>query len=96
MKLIIDIPYGLKDVYEHGNVTALDVEEMKRALQNGTPITDNATNGDVIKAVFPQWKILDYADKDMIMFNIPMKVGCEFNACSRDWWKEPYQKGGKE
>ena len=38
MKLIIDIPYGLKDVYEHGNVTALDVEEMKRALQNGTPL----------------------------------------------------------
>lgn len=38
MKLIIDIPYGLKDVYEHGNVTALDVEEMKRALQNGIPL----------------------------------------------------------
>lgn len=44
MNLIIKIPYGLKDVYEHGNVTALDVEEMKRALQNGTPIPDNATN----------------------------------------------------
>ncbi|MBQ1293189.1 MAG: hypothetical protein IIY21_04080 [Clostridiales bacterium] len=51
MKLIIDIPYGLKDVYEHGNVTALDVEEMKRALQNGTPIPDNATNGDVLDKI---------------------------------------------
>lgn len=38
MKLIIGIPYGLKDVYEHGNVTALDVEEMKRALQNAIPL----------------------------------------------------------
>ena len=80
----------MKDVYEHGNVTALDVEEMKRALQNGTPIPDNATNGDVIKAIFPSGKIwksdsyiclLIYGQGDAQMFD-------------EDWWNALYQKGG--
>ena len=27
--------------------------DLKRMIQNGTPLPDNATNGDVIKAMFP-------------------------------------------
>ena len=93
MKLIIDIPELTYDrLLNEQHIPNMDY---KYLIIHGTPIPDNATNGDVIKAVFQQWKILDYADKDMIMFNIPMKVGCEFNACSREWWNAPYQKGGK-
>ena len=88
MKLIIDIPYGLKDVYEHGNVTALDVEEMKRALQNGTPIPDNATNGDMIKAIFPT---ADISLNDSCFEGVVNKYGFDMK-----WWNAPYQKGGKE
>lgn len=36
MQIVIEIPEGLKDVFENRNVTALDVEEMKMALRNGT------------------------------------------------------------
>ena len=66
-------------------------------IKNGTPIPDNATNGDVIKAMFPQWKLMDNTFEEMVMFDIPMKDGyLEHNACSREWWNAPYQKGGKE
>lgn len=85
MKLIIDIPYGLKDVYEHGNVTALDVEEMKRALQNAIPIPDNATNGDVIKALFPT---ADISLNDSCFEGVVNKYGFDMK-----WWNSPYQKG---
>ena len=86
--MIIDIPYGLKDVYEHGNVTALDVEEMKRALQNGIPIPDSATNGEVIKALFPT---ADISLNDSCFEGVVNKYGFDMK-----WWHEPYQKGGKE
>jgi hypothetical protein len=83
MKLIIDIPYGLKDVYEHGNVTALDVEEMKRALQNGTPIPDNATFGDVIEKITSRKLLEDNKDANYIIISTKL-------------WNAPYEKGGKE
>lgn len=38
MQIVIDIPEGLKDVFEHRNVTALDVEMMRKAIKNGTPL----------------------------------------------------------
>lgn len=89
MKLIIDIPYGLKDVYEHGNVTALDVEEMKRALQNGTPIPDNATNGDIVQMMFPNANVYEHNG------GATYSVNNEYNF-NATWWNSQYQKGGKE
>ena len=38
MEIVIKIPEGLKDVFENRNVTALDVEEMRMAIKNGTPL----------------------------------------------------------
>lgn len=37
-EIVIKIPEGLKDVFENRNVTALDVEEMRMAIKNGTPL----------------------------------------------------------
>ena len=99
MKVIIDIPeYTFERIKEYYDALpeGSTVDANVCYIANGTPIPDNATNGDVIRAIFTQWRIIDDADKDMIMFNIPMKVGYEFNACSREWWNASYQKGGKE
>lgn len=41
MQIVIEIPEGLKDVFENRNVTALDVEEMKMALRNGTVLPEH-------------------------------------------------------
>lgn len=46
MEIVIKIPEGLKDVFENRNVTALDVEEMRMAIKNGTPLPKG--HGDLI------------------------------------------------
>lgn len=50
-----------------------------------TRIPDNATNGDVIKAMFEPNRV-ERTDDDVIV---------EHYDFSEDWWNAPYQKGGK-
>ena len=49
-------------------------------IKNGTPIPDNATNGEVMRAIFPD------GVKTSIAY--PRDV-------SKEWINAPYQKGGK-
>ena len=52
MKLIIDFPDELKDEFNQKGLT--DQLLIKAKEKNGaTVLLDNATNGDVIKALFP-------------------------------------------
>ena len=55
------------------------------ALQNGTPIPDNATNGDVIKALFEPNINKRHNGEDIEAYYFDTV-----------WWNAPYQKGGKE
>lgn len=85
MQVVIDIP---EDYYNY--VKALEcipirgdgkfemrslVRQNIALIQKGTPLPDNATNGDMIKAMFPSevW--------------LQMKAR-EFN---KSWWNEPYK-----
>ena len=63
MKLIIEIneiayknATHIPSIDWNGNLLRI----VNDALQNGTPIPDNATNGDVIKAMFPNTEVDDY------------------------------------
>jgi hypothetical protein len=62
---------------------------------NAIPIPDNATNGDIIKAVFPNastWIEYD-SNGDVMRFDVVENTTLEcFNL---DWWNAPY-KGGKK
>lgn len=101
MRLIIDIP---EDVYtrlfdngiKDNEITTDDICEMARVLRLGIPIPDNATNGDVIKVMFPQ----AYISKDINSYVVEIEYDGGDSAFSRtypiDWWNSPYQKGGKE
>jgi len=78
MKLIIDIP---EDMYKNiisglwcGN------NIISNAIENGTPIPDNATNGDAVKTLFSN-----------TFDNFCERTTWEWNR----WWNAPYQKGGK-
>ena len=84
MKLIIDIPeYVIDDMKECGFIPEEDNEELCKAIDNGTPIPDNATNGNsVIKIFF----------SGIVRVNSRKNVSVEFN---KNWWNAPYQKGGK-
>lgn len=48
MKLIIDISEGIKTVIDMNGTNEFVAEMLWQAVKNGTPIPDNATNGDVI------------------------------------------------
>lgn len=98
MKLIIDIP---DDIYKF--VCQLSCEDsyhyddvVLTSVKNGTPIPDNATNGDVIMAMFGDDKVSAFMGYVRIM----ARVGNWFNEgvvaeFDDEWWNAPYQKGGK-
>jgi len=86
MQIVIEISeYVIEDMKECGFIPEEDNEELYKAIQNGTPIHDNATNGDVIKALFkPKW---------IRRMDDVVREEYEFDAV---WWNALYQKGGKE
>ena len=54
MKLIIDIPEMLKNAIDnHKNYDLIDSAIAVDCIRNGTPIPDNATNGEVLMMMFP-------------------------------------------
>ena len=80
MQILIDIPediYKSKDDEDYIRMCASNICE---AFENGTPIPDNATNGDAVKTLFS-----DTLD------NFCERTTWKWNS----WWNAPYQKGGK-
>lgn len=95
MKLIIEIneeKYNqIINSYQGSNVRPKDYEI---AVINGTPIPDNATNGDILWAMFPTIKIDEMTHKIYATIQYDWTyVGIEFDAM-KEWWNAPYQKGG--
>ena len=91
MKIVIDIPeeeYNLIKIKSESNIGGVS-SEAERVIAKGTPIPDNATNGDVIQAVYSHYT-----------FEIESFEG--FVRCSYDgwyirlpicWWDAPYKEG---
>lgn len=78
MKLIIDINKEMYECVKEG--ISYYTGEVRRAIRNGTPIPDNATNDDVLKALFDERGYMGIHDRMM----------------HTKWLFAPYQKGGKE
>lgn len=93
MKLIIDIPEEVKHkVYAYGlSLSPSDKEQLIKAIMNGTSIPDNATNGDVIKSMFP-----DIEEIEDRMDEVVAKALGSYRSINKNWWNASYQKGGKE
>ena len=94
MKLIIDIPDDYMkyiDIYEKGSLFDM---ALTKAVKNGTPIPDNATNGDVIKALFPYGKVIERDEAT----GYEQMLDDKYSYCSwfdSLWWNSKYE-GGKE
>ena len=101
MQILINIP---EDRYDEIHslkfvMYGLQSEENRKlfyrlinAVQDGTPLPDNATNLDVLKIMFP-----DYIPKDFTW--ILGGDGADWDKPKGyygNWWNAPYQKGGKE
>ena len=57
-------------------------------------IPDNATNGDVIMAMFPNAKW--YVNEDNEVFTDHVTLNDRFVRFNIDWWNAPYKKGVNE
>ena len=94
MKLIIDIPdkaYKDEKMALHFGCYSTVLHD---ALYNGTPIPDNATNGDVIKAIFDTTEEHFY-DEDRMVDVYGLDRSDDPSTFYADWWNSLYQKGGK-
>jgi len=94
MKLIIDIPEEVKADIDNG-IVRKHIDKIFLAMANGTPIPDNATNGDVIKAMFPKAYVDDYDYGKDPVIDVYGIDDTEYVTFRKAWWNAQYQKGGK-
>ena len=100
MKELIDIPdylYKLlKDFPSDSNETTIENVLMK-AVENGTPIPDNATNGDIVQMMFPNASFFYHKANDIVDDYVSVCIDdCDTQQdYSMVWWNATYQKGGK-
>jgi len=95
MKLIIDIDENVfTRLFDCGTEDMIDLDRIKacNAIRKGTPIPDNATNGEVIKTMF-DIKEVDMENTYCVHFPEEEEYGHYF---FKGWWNAPYQKGGNE
>lgn len=58
------------------------------------PFPDNATNGDVIKAVFPNIEIIINTETHEV--TVDDSVNTYMHFFDLDWWNAPYKRGGEQ
>lgn len=54
-------------------------------------IPDNPTNGDMVKAIFPDTEIEEIGDEGAIR-SIAVSIGYGTSYFALDWWNAPYKK----
>ena len=92
MKLMIDISdstYEAIMARDWKNAGWLFNKDLK-AIHDGTPIPDNATNGDMLQAIFPNC-VIDTDSCGAITTSIDGKM-----YWSKKWWNAPYKRGETE
>ena len=89
MQIVIDIPQGLKIDFENEQWTALTCVEMKDALQSGIILPENAANGDIIKAMFPNMKVGFITENQIGVYYV--KNAPYATVFDLDWWNAPYK-----
>ena len=86
MKLVIDIPDKAFENLQRFKDKFLSRPEI--AVKHGTPLPDNATNGDVIKAIFD---VTEVRQLDCCAF---IDTSDDANMRTyKEWWNAKYKKG---
>ena len=93
VQVVIKLPEDTyRDIIKNGFIYDEDNEIVTHVIKNGTLIPDNATNGDVLKMMFPN------ADIEIHNITVYVIFDMRSNVISFDlkWWNAPYTKGDKE
>ena len=89
MKLIIDVnEQTYKDIKNYREIFDGQIHILTKSIINGTPLPDNATNGDMIKALFPNTKVDFHNLYGCIYWSEEIS-----SPIYLDWWNAPYKKG---
>ena len=96
-RVIEDIDYALdnQEPLLCGNYERETAEMFLSAFEKATIIPDNATNGDMIKAMFPKCKEVGISGIGNIK-SIAVDIGLGTSYFSFDWWNVPYKKEVEE
>jgi len=95
VQVVIEIDKEAFTNIEVGAWQRVHPDTMYKAIENGTPLPDNATNGDVMKAMFNTTEEHFY-DEDRMVDVYGLDRNDDPSTFYADWWNSPYQKGGKE
>ena len=88
MKVIIDIPEDEYNIIKQfGDIAPNKTHSLAMEIANGEVIPDNATNGNVIKFIFPDLTSLKFNHN--ILLHSQNLIG----SFSDNWWDSSYEKG---
>lgn len=91
MHIVIDIP---EDAYNYikANGARIPYYKLTDAIKSGTPLPKNATNGDMINALFPNAKEI------RVDGGYPLNyiIEGEWHRNLKDWWDAPYKTEREE
>ena len=96
MKLIIDISENLYFLIQNkldfnGMLKEKDIYNLMNIIDDAIPIPDNATNGDVIKAMFPNTEVDDYDYGKDPVIDVYGIDNTEYITLRKAWWNAPYK-----
>ena len=94
MKVIVEISTEAYDWLKYGFPDEIDAKYALEAIQKGIPLPDKPTNGDMIKAMFPEIESIDAP-----LLKVYVMVYTKDHKCMRfdaDWWDAPYEGNTNE
>ena len=94
-KVIVDIPDEMWNTLQIGQYQMGYAEYVARYVEKGKLIPSNATNGDVIKAMFPDATISELKSKHE-RTKVAVEWGFEaipsyYNLFYQEWWNASYK-----
>ena len=103
MKVILELNAKALEIIQKDGITDSDNKinniwaagELFDAIDNAVTLPDNATNGDVIKAMFPDATVYSYKDSFDMYSDVVVCPENSMLSADRDFWNAPY-KGGQE
>ena len=100
-QIVIDIPDEEAEIIKRngfnkdGTFSFKLNDVVKQAIRNGIVLPDNATNGDMIKALFPNATVYSYKDSFDMYSDVVICPQNSMLSADRDFWNAPY-KGEQE
>lgn len=89
MKIVIDIPESIMRAVEYGFCGQVLKNIVWQSLKSGTPLPEDATNGDVFQATFPN---IDFKiDNEENVVDVKLGGFTEYAPIDLTWWSAPYK-----